>query len=158
MLNQDSLGQILFPVIPTGACFRGTQSEIFNQLIQLYLNQAVINIPGLGDVTPAQIATINATLIDLQNQINAITLDVRSGTVPLTTGDNNVPIVFTTPMPNADYDVVIELVDAAGSFTAASPGWAIVGGTKLASGVTIRAYNIPADITEFYYTVRARYP
>lgn len=158
MLNQDALPQILFPVIPSGACFRGTQAEIFNQLITLYLNQAVINIAGLGDVTPAQIAAINAELISLQNQINAITLDVRSGNVPITTGDNNVPIVFSTPMPDADYDIVIEFIDTAGSFTAASPGWAVVGGTKLATGVTIRTYNIPADIPSFDYTVRARTP
>lgn len=158
MLNQDSLPQILFPTVDPSFCPKGDWAAVLNQYQQKYLNQAVINIPGLGDVTPAQIAAINATLISLQNQIDAITLDVRSGNVPITTGDNNVPIVFATPMPSADYDIVIEFIDTTGSFTGASPGWAVVGGTKLATGITIRTYNIPADILSFDYTARIRTP
>lgn len=148
---------LIVPMIPPGVCFQGTTTEILNQYGQQIIGQALIDVPGLGDVTPAQILALQEEDIRLQNEIDALSIDVRSGTIPITTGDNNIPIVFVTPLPDANYSISIEFIDGAGAGTTA-PGWAVVGGTKNASGVTIRCYDIVAAVTDFFYVCRRFVP
>ncbi len=150
--NQDSLASFTVQVIPDDVCFKGTTTQILNQFIQLYLNTATINIAGLGEVTPAQIALINATLIVLQNEIDALPVENRSGSQAIAVGDNNYTITFGTNMPNANYDVTLAFVATAGVGTAAV-SWSLVGGLN-ASGFTVRCYDVPADIASFLWSVR----
>jgi hypothetical protein len=152
MNNQDSAAQLTIPIIPDTVCFQGTNTQILNQAFQQYLANATINIPGLGDVTPAEIAQINATLIQLQNEIDALPVENRSGTQAIATGDNNYTITFGTNMPNANYSVGVEFVATVGNATT-SFGWSLVGG-KNASGFTVRCYDIPSDIASFNWSAR----
>ncbi len=152
MLNQDSLSSFTVPTIPSTVCFTGSTTDILNQFSQQYLNNATINIAGLGEVTPAQIALINATLILLQNEIDALPVENRSGTQAIAVGDNNYTITFGTNMPDANYDVTLAFVATAGVGTAAV-SWSLVGGLN-ASGFTVRCYDVPADIASFNWAAR----
>ena len=145
--------QLQIPEIPTTECPKGNVAAIFNYFFQNYLGRATINIPGLGDVTPEKIQEIEEELQDIQNQIDALDINVRSGTVSIAINDNNYSVAFTSPMPDANYSLEIEFVSAAGTASAA-PGWAIVSGTKTAAGFQLRAIDITADITSFFYTAR----
>lgn len=140
MNNQSSPAQLLFPTVPANYCPEGRWSDIFNSFIQLYLNNGTVNIPGLGQVTPAQISTINQELQDLQNQYDALTSNVRSGTITVsTTGTLVTPITFSPAMPSANYQIYIEYVSTQTGATGGTPqSWAIVDGTKLATGFTLR--------------------
>lgn len=140
MNNQSSPAQLLFPTVPANYCPEGRWSDIFNSFIQLYLNNGTVNIPGLGEVTPAEIATINQELQDLQNQYDALTSNVRSGTItPIGTTTQVTPITFSTPMPTANYQIYIEFVSTqTGASGGAPQAWSIVTGTKLTTGFTLR--------------------
>lgn len=153
MDNLESSPQLLIPQIPATECPKGTLTEIINYFFQTYLAQATINIPGLGDVTPEQIQQIQDELINLANKIDAIQSNVRSGTSPLTTGDTDVQITFSQAMPSPDYDIHVELIDAAGTGATAT-SWAVVGGTKTTTGMKIRFYDVHAAITSFNWSVR----
>ena len=129
-------------------------AEVFNYFFQQYLGQATINIPGLGDVTPAEIEALQNKDIQLENQINALQINVRSGNgIALPSGNNTVPIVFTSAMPNNSYSIAIEFVDASGTANQ-DCSWAVVGGTKLDAGISIRFIDVPSGINTFNYTVR----
>ncbi len=140
------------PTIPDTVCFTGSTTDILNQFSQQYLNNSTINIPGLGEVTPAQIATINAQLIVLQNEIDALPVENRSGSQAIAVGDNNYTITFATNMPNNNYDVTLAFVATAGVGTAAL-SWSLVGGIN-ASGFTVRCYDVPADVASFSWAAR----
>jgi hypothetical protein len=156
MNNQSSPAQLLFPTVPANYCPEGRWSDIFNSFIQLYLNNGTVNIPGLGEVTPFEIATINQELLDLQNQYDALTSNVRSGTiVSPATGPRVVPITFSTPMPTANYQIYIEFVSTQTANTGTTPQtWAIVTGTKLTTGFSLR-YQIAGsdDISDINWQV-----
>ncbi len=152
MLNQDSLSSFTVPTIPSTVCFTGSTTDILNQFSQQYLNNATINIAGLGEVTPAQIALINATLILLQNEIDALPVENRSGSQAIATGDNNYTISFATNMPNANYEVNVTFVATVGNATAAF-SYSLVG-TPNASGFTVRCYDIPSDVEKFTWVAR----
>jgi outer membrane murein-binding lipoprotein Lpp len=79
MDNESSSPQIQFPNVPDDFCPTGNWQEVLQQFIDIVLSNGTINVPGLGDVTPAQIQTINAELASQQNQINA--LDTRVDTL-----------------------------------------------------------------------------
>jgi hypothetical protein len=148
MNNQSSPAQLLFPTVPANYCPEGRWSDIFNSFIQLYLNNGTVNIPGLGEVTPAEIATINQELQDLQNQYDALTSNVRSGKITsITTGAAFVtPIVFSTPMPTANYQIYVEFVSTTTGGTGDTPQyWSIVTGTKTATGFSLRTQMSPAS-------------
>lgn len=155
MDNTSSSPQIVVPMIPPGVCFQGTTTEILNQFGQQIIGQAVIDVPGLGDVTPSQIIALQEEDQRLQNEIDALGIDKRFGTLPITVGDNNIPIAFTSDMPDTNYLMSLEFVSAAGT-AASAPGWAILQGTKTVSGVTVRIMDAVADIIEFNY-VAERY-
>lgn len=125
--------------------------EVLNYIFQTYLGQATINIPGLGDVTPAEIAALQATDISLQSQIDAIRGAVRYGTGTAATGDSSVVVTFTEAMPTALYDIHIELVDSSTGATAAC-SWSTL--AKTTAGFTVRLIDIPATITSFFFSAR----
>lgn len=155
--NQDSSPQLSLANVPDDFCPPGgsTWAAILNLYQTKYLSQAIINIPGLGLVTPQEIARINETLISLQNQIDAITqAQFREGVVSTITGDNNYALVFTTPLPNANYDIYLTFYDALGTGST-SFSWGVVSGSQAASGITVRCYDITAAITSFKYRVVA---
>lgn len=153
MDNTSSSPQLLIPNIPAETCFKGTQAEIFQQYFSTFLASATLNIPGIGDVTPEEIQALQDQVADLQNQVDALELNVRSGSAALVAGDQNVVIAFATAMPDADYDIHVELVDSTGAATTTGT-WALVGATKLATGFTIRIYDVAATVTSFNWSVR----
>ena len=139
MQNQSSPAQLLFPTVPSNYCPEGKWSDILNSFIQLYLNNGTVNIPGLGQVTPAQIATINQNIQNLQNQYSALTSNVRSGSFAASTGTNVTAITFSSAMPTANYQIYIEFVSTTTGNTGSTPQtWAVVSGTKLATGFSLR--------------------
>lgn len=153
MDNLSTLPQLEIPLIPDTECAKGNQAALFNYYFQNYLARATVNIPGLGSVTPEEIQDIQENIQSLQNQIDALEVGVRSGTVTISTGDSSTPVTFSTALPNSSYSINIEFISAAGSATAAA-GWAIVTGTKTASGFTVRTLDVTADITSIFYTAR----
>jgi len=153
MDNNSSSPQLIIPTIPASDCPKGSLVEALNYIFQTYLGQAVINIPGLGDVTPAEIAALQDADIGLQVQIEAIKGSARKGTAALAAGDQNIVITFSSAMPSADYDIHVELIDTSTGATTTS-GWGVMTGTKSTNGVTLRFYDIPATITSFAYSVR----
>ena len=97
MDNASTSPQIIFPNVPDDFCPTGNWSEVLQQFIDAVLSNGTINVPGLGDVTPEEIQTINAELQDLQNQIDAISggAIIREGTLTgIGTGDNTYPVIF----------------------------------------------------------------
>ena len=156
MDNQESLPFISWPFIPSGFCPSGPFDEKMNALFQGPLSGAVINLPG-GLPSSAEISEINATLVSLQNQINAISAPARrNATLAVAAGDSTVAVTFASAMPNTNYDIMITLIDDTGTSTAASGNWYLVSGTKLAAGMSIRFVNIPAEVTTFEYSVVQR--
>jgi len=151
MDNQESSPQLLIPTIPAGDCPAGNLVEVLNYIFQTYLGAATINIPGLGDVTPAEIASLQATDISLQSQIDAIRGAVRYGTGVAAAGDSTVVVTFATVLPTAQYDIHIELVDTSTGATAAC-SWSIL--SKTQAGFSLRLIDIPATITSFNYSAR----
>ena len=152
MTNTSTSPQLNIPTIPATDCPKGNVAEVFNYFFQQYLGQATINIPGLGEVTPSEILSLQEKDIDLQNQIDALQINVRSGSGVLTTGDQNITINFSTPMPNNSYSINIELVGTGGTADAAC--WQVVDTTKLAGQVTIRFLDVPSQMTAFNYCIR----
>ena len=136
MQNQASPVQILSPVIPNNWCPEGTWSDVFNSFCQLFLNNSTINIPGLGQVTPAQIATINQNIQNLQNEYNALAVNVQSGTISSPTSGLNI-VTFATAMPNTSYIITAYFVSASGTTTAPANSWSIIDGSQTTTGFQI---------------------
>lgn len=155
MTNQESLPQLLFPTVNSDYCPTGTWAEIFNNFITLYLNNGQVNIPGLGDVTPQQIAAINATLVLQQNEIDALKKEMRNGNAALATGDQSVAVSFGVDMPTTDYYIIITPLDTGGAATTAF-GWAVVDGSQTTTGFTTRWTDVPATIDSFNWQVIER--
>jgi len=136
MNNQSSPAQLLFPTVPATYCPEGRWSDILNSFIQLYLNNGTVNIPGLGLVTPDQIQTINQNIQNLQNQYDAIAVNVRTGTITsIVSGLGTYVVSFATAMPTTNYLINIEFV-ATGTPATTSPGWSLANGTKTTTGFT----------------------
>ena len=132
MDNQDSSPALTFPNVPIDFCPTGNWSEILQEFIDVVLVNGTINVPGLGDVTPEQIAQIQEDLADQQNQIDALEVEgvaidarldvleanpvvkVRYGTITgIVTGDSIQTASFTA-LPSATYGVSISpICDAA---------------------------------------------
>lgn len=151
MDNQDSSPQILFPNVPEDFCPTGNWVDILQQFIDVVLSNGTINVPGLGDVTPAQIAQINADIQDLQNQIDAISggATIREGELTgIAVGDNTYPIAFATPMPDNTYSVAITPRASGVTAQAAYPTFLVQVGSKTASGFNIIVENGISQITE----------
>ena len=148
MDNQDSSPALIFPSVPDDFCPSGNWTQVFQQFSDVVLASGTVNIPGLADVTPQQIQTINAYLQDLQNQINVLaTTQVRQGIITgLVTGDQTVPITFATAMPSDNYTVAFTPQTNAGGATQA-PIFAIQTGSQTLTGFTVFIDNNVATVT-----------
>ena len=136
MQNQSSPAQLLFPTVPNNYCPEGKWSDIFNSFIQLYLNNGTVNIPGLGQVTPAQITTINQNIQNLQNEYNALAVNVKSGTISSPTSGLNL-VTFSSAMPNTSYIITAYFVSASGTTATPTSSWSIVDGSQATTGFSI---------------------
>ena len=136
MQNQSSPAQLLFPTVPSNYCPEGTWSDILNSFIQLYLNNGTINIPGLGQVTPQQIETINQNIQNLQNEYDALAVNVQSGTISSPTPGLNI-VTFTKAMPNTNYIITAYFVSASGTTSVPSYSWSIIDGSQTTTGFQI---------------------
>ena len=156
MQNQSSPAQLLFPTVPNNYCPEGKWSDIFNSFIQLYLNNGTVNIPGLGQVTPAQIATINQNIQNLQNEYNALAVNVQQGTQTVAGSSSTYyTITFGTPMPNTNYAVIVEPQTSTTSGIANNWSWAIIASSKTTTQFQIYFYNPTSSITVFNWTVQS---
>jgi hypothetical protein len=157
MNNQSSPAQLLFPTVPANYCPEGRWSDIFNSFIQLYLNNGTVNIPGLGQVTPAQIATINQNIQNLQNQYDALAVNTRTGTIasPATTPTTQT-VSFTTPMPNNNYTINITFVNDGTGASAPTSYWSLVTGSNTTTGFSFNTNLTAADkIIAINWTVQS---
>lgn len=158
MDNQSTSPQIIFPNVPDDFCPSGNWTEVFQQFIDTVLANGTINVPGLGDVTPAEIQNINAELGDLQNQVDALDtrvdslendlVRVRTGTVGISAGDSTEAISFSS-LPSANYGVSIQPV---GSATGAAAGKYILATGQTTTGFTIRINDNPSTVTALRWT------
>jgi len=159
MQNQSSPAQLLFPTVPANYCPEGRWSDIFNSFIQLYLNNGTVNIPGLNQVTPAQIATIQQNILNLQNEYNALAINTRTGSITSpATGFQTQTVTFTTPMPNNTYTINVVFVNDGTATTAPASFWSLVAGSKTTTGfsfVTNLAANGNEKISSIDYTVQS---
>ena len=165
MDNQDSSPALTFPNVPIDFCPTGNWSEILQEFIDVVLVNGTINVPGLGDVTPEQIAQIEEDLADQQNQIDAleaqgVALDlridvleanpvvkVRYGTISsIPTGDSVQTVSFSA-LPSATYGVSISPICGATISTQPTPLFSLSSGSKTTTGFSIRIENNIAEIT-----------
>jgi len=153
MDNADSSPAITFPNVPDDFCPTGNWQNVFQVFIDEVLSNGTILVPGLGDVTPAEINQINETLQSQQNQIDALDeqvgakITVRYDNVAISTGDTaSIGITFSSEMPSAEYHVSLTPIYSTGT-PAAAPLFSVVSGSKTVAGFTIRIDNNLASIT-----------
>ena len=113
-------------------------------------------MPGLGDVTPAEINQINETLATQQNEIDALgdrvtalepAVKVRKGVVTgVPTSDSTQTVSFTA-LPDANYAVSITPVCAGTIGASATPLFALNSASKTTTGFSIRVENNISNIT-----------
>jgi predicted solute-binding protein len=148
MDNQDSSPALIFPSVPDDFCPVGNWTQVFQQFSDIVLASGTVNIPGLADVTPQQIQTINNYLQSLQNQIDVLaTTQVRQGTITIGAGtDFTIPITFATAMPSDNYTVAFTPVTTTFG-TPSAPIFAVQTGSQTISGFTVIIDNNVATIT-----------
>ena len=148
MDNQDSSPALIFPSVPDDFCPSGNWTQVFQQFSDVVLASGTVNIPGLSDVTPQQIQTINAYLQSLQDQVNVLaTTQVRQGIITgLVTGDQTITITFATAMPSDNYTVAFTPVTNAGGATQA-PIFAVQTGSQTITGFTVFIDQNVATVT-----------
>jgi hypothetical protein len=161
MDNQSSSPALTFPNVPDDFCPTGNWQNVFQVFIDEVLTNGTINVPGLGDVTPAQVAQINEDLADQQSQISALdtrvdtlettvaaiqTIKVRYGTqTGIAAGDTtSIGITFSSALPSAVYGISLTPIYGSGT-PLTTPLFTIV--SQNASGFTIRVDNNIAEIT-----------
>jgi hypothetical protein len=149
MDNQDSSPALIFPSVPDDFCPSGNWTQIFQQFSDVVLASGTVNIPGLSDVTPQQIQTINAYLQSLQDQVNVLaTTQVRQGIITgLVAGDQTITITFATAMPSDNYTVAFTPVTNTGGATQA-PIFAIQTGSQTITGFTVFIDQNVATVTQ----------
>jgi hypothetical protein len=150
MDNESSSPQIQFPNVPDDFCPTGNWQEVLQQFIDIVLSNGTINVPGLGDVTPAQIQTINAELASQQNQIDALDtrvdtleeLKIQRGNITgVADNDSTQAVTLSTAFPSANYNVLLTPIIPGGGIGANAPIIGIQAGTQTASGFTISIQN-----------------
>jgi hypothetical protein len=143
MDNSDSSPAITFPNVPDDFCPTGNWQNVFQAFIDEVLSNGTILVPGLGDVTPAEIININQDIQDLQNQVSALdTIQIRRGVLTgIGSGDSTRPITFDTNMPDNDYSVSLTAILPSSPITAASPNIFLLNGTKAINGFTVAIEN-----------------
>jgi len=162
MDNQDSSASLTFPNVPDDFCPSGNWQNVFQALIDDVLSNGTINVPGLGDVTPEQIALLSqqvAILTDqvsdiagdqatLTTQVNAIPIvKVRSGTITTVVAGDSIRTVIFDALPNANYGISITPLCNATILIQPTPLFALVTGSKTTTGFSIRIENNIAEIT-----------
>jgi hypothetical protein len=164
MDNQSSSPALTFPNVPDDFCPTGNWQNVFQVFIDEVLTNGTINVPGLGDVTPAQVAQINEDLADQQSQISANTtnitnlttqvnaipvVNVRRGIAPgVPTADSIQTVSFTAnPLPSVNYAVSITPVCTGTIGTSATPLFSLNDGSKTTTGFSIRVENNISNIT-----------
>lgn len=152
MINQVSQPQIQPATIPDSFCPTGTIANIFNAYQDQYLAQAIIE--GVSSADNATIIEIQAELVNLQNQITALTKYYRNGTQAVPTGDSSVVFGFAA-VSSILYDVGIIPISATGAEV--DPfSWGLVSGSQTTSSFTIRFVDIPSTISTVQWWVRQR--
>ena len=148
MDNQDSSPALIFPSVPDDFCPSGNWTQVFQQFSDVVLASGTVNIPGLSDVTPQQIQTINAYLQSLQDQVNVLaTTQVRQGIITgLVTGDQTITITFATAMPSDNYTVCFTPHTNAGG-SASAPIFAVQTGSQTITGFTVFIDQNVATVT-----------
>ena len=143
MDNSDSSPALTFPNVPEDFCPTGNWKNVFQAFIDEVLSNGTILVPGLGDVTPQEIITINQNIQNLENQVEALdTLQIRRGVFTgVGSADSTVPIVFDSDMTTSDYTVTLTAVLPSSPITAASPNLFLLNGTKAISGFTVAIEN-----------------
>jgi hypothetical protein len=162
MDNQSSSPALTFPNVPDDFCPTGNWQNVFQVFIDEVLTNGTINVPGLGDVTPAQVAQINEDLADQQSQISALdtrvdTLETTIATIPVVnvrrgvvTGVPTIDSIQTVSfaaLPNVNYAVSITPVCAGTIGASATPLFALNDGSKTTTGFSIRVENNISNIT-----------
>jgi hypothetical protein len=162
MDNQDSSAALTFPNVPDDFCPSGNWQNVFQSFIDEVLANGTINVPGLGDVTPEQIAALTQQVViltdqvtDLSGDVAALTttvsnipvVNVRQGTIgSLIAGDSVLTVTFAA-MPNSNYGVSITPICNSSIAAQPTPLFALVTGSKTATGFSIRIENNIAEIT-----------
>lgn len=144
MDNQTSSPQLVFPSVPDDFCPAGNWTDVLQQFIDEVLSNGTINVPGLGDVTPTEIATINAQLVSLQNQIDAIpdAIYYRGTATGFTSAaDSTVAVTFTSALPSTNYFISLTPIIPAVGIGAAAPIIGILAASKAVGGFTISLQN-----------------
>jgi len=164
MDNQSSSPALTFPNVPDDFCPTGNWQNVFQVFIDEVLSNGTILVPGLGDVTPAQVAQINEDLADQQSQISANTtnitnlttqvnaipvVNVRRGVVTGVPPDDSTPTVsfLSDPLPDVNYAVSITPVCTGTIGASATPLFSLNAGSKLTTGFSIRVENNISQIT-----------
>jgi hypothetical protein len=157
MDNQSSSPALTFPNVPDDFCPTGNWQSVFQQFIDEVLTNGTILVPGLGDVTPQQIAQINESLATQQNEIDAIdtrvdalepAVKVRYGTITVVAPSDSVrTVTFLTPLPTANYGISITPVCNSSIAAQPTPLFSLNVGSKLTTGFSIRIENNIAEIT-----------
>lgn len=160
MDNQSTSPQLIFPNVPDDFCPAGNWSEVFQQFIDTVLANGTINVPGLGDVTPSEITSINNQLATQQLEIDALevratnlearpTITVRTGVIAVGVGTGPVNVTFAA-LPSADYGVTITPIGT--STTRATMGSYVLQTGQTNTGFTILVADNPATVTQFRWT------
>ena len=164
MDNQSTSPQLIFPNVPDDFCPTGDWSEVLQQFIDTTLANGTINVPGLGDVTPAEITAINNELSSQALQIDALdtrvdalelnpVVKVRYGTITGIPADDSVQTVSFADLPDANYGVSITPICGATIGTSATPLFSLNSGSKTQNGFSIRVENNIAQITSIDWMV-----
>jgi hypothetical protein len=157
MNNQDSSPALTFPNVPDDFCPTGNWQAVFQQFIDDVLSNGTINVPGLGDVTPAQIAALSQQVAVLTEQVTILETDVaalklnpvvtvRYGTLTgITSGDTiSIGITFSSPLPSDVYGISLTPIYGSGT-PASTPLFTII--AQNTAGFTIRVDNNISSIT-----------
>jgi hypothetical protein len=149
MDNQDSSPSLIFPSVPDDFCPVGNWTQVFQQFSDLVLASGTVNIPGLADVTPQQIDTLNQAVQALQLRVTELEkTQVRQGIISgLIVGDQTISITFVTAMPSDNYTVCFTPNSNAGGATQA-PIFAVQTGSQTSSGFTVFIDNNVATVTQ----------
>lgn len=151
MDNQTSSPQLVFPSVPDDFCPAGNWTDVLQQFIDEVLSNGTINVPGLGDVTPTEIQTINAQLVSLQNQIDAMPdITIKSGQTAVTSTDAQYNVSFTTSMANTSYSVALTPVTASGTNPTAR--CYLVNGSKTTGGFAFMVESAEVHTTFVEWT------
>jgi hypothetical protein len=156
MDNADSSPAITFPNVPDDFCPTGNWQNVFQAFIDEVLTNGTILVPGLGDVTPQQIAQINQDLANQQNEIDALetrvtalepAVKVRRGIVIGVPTLDSIQTVSFAALPNVNYAVSITPVCAGTIGVSPTPLFALNDASKTTTGFSIRVENNISNIT-----------